>query len=256
MQLNSNNIFYKNFNNHKENLPHIIWAHGWGQNHEILLPLANSFTNFTNNWLIDLPGFGNSKQPDSIWGSQEYTNAIADWISNHLPPNSIKIWVGHSFGGKIGINLAAQYPKLINGLFLIAASGIPKPRSLTEKIIVYSKIKMFKLFKHFKYANKFKHKFGSPDYKNANPHMRSILVKIIHENLSNLATQIVCQTELIYGEKDQDTPILIGQKLNKLINNSKLHIITKQDHYTILTNAQHQIVYLLKKFIDNIKLLC
>ena len=264
MQLNSNKIYYKNLSPpNNPNIHHIIWGHGWGQTHANLLPLASSLQNFANHWLLDLPGFGASISPNNIWGSSDYANSTADWIANHIPLTSPIIWVGHSFGGKIGINLAAKYPNLISGLFLIAAPGIPKPRNLIKKIIISSKITTFKLLKilnkllnNDKYSDWLKTKFGSPDYRNASPNMRSILVKAVNENLSTLATQIVCPTELLYGENDTETPVIIGQKFNQLINNSKLHILPQQDHYSVLSEAKHQVIYLLKQFIYSIKQPC
>lgn len=258
MQVNFNKMYYKYLstdltnNNINPLLPNIIWGHGWGQSHINLLPLANSLKNIANHWLLDLPGFGVSANPDSTWGSNEYAYFTANWINNNLPNNTKKIWVGHSFGGKIGINLAANYPHLINGLFLIAASGIPKPRNIIKII----KVKTFKLLKYLcnneKYINWLRNKFGSSDYKNANPTMRPILTKLVNENVSDLAKKIVCPTELLYGEYDTETPIIIAKKLHKLINNSKLHVIAKEDHYGVISTSKHQTIYLLKNFIKNI----
>lgn len=256
----NNNIYYINFKHDNPNLPHIIWGHGWGQTHASLLPLADSLKHIAHHWLIDFPGFGQSPPPKYILGSLEYAKIVADWIRSTLPTGSKKIWVGHSFGGKVGVNLAANYPDLINGLFLIAASGIPRKRTLLQQVIVKIKIKVFKLLKYLNkiinnnnYLDLLKTKFGSADYKNAsNPHMRSILVKIVNENLANMANQIICPTELIYGELDTETPVIIGKEFNKLINNSKIYIIPKQDHYSILHETKSQILYLLKQFMGTI----
>jgi pimeloyl-ACP methyl ester carboxylesterase len=264
IKLNSSKIYYKNLSPpNNPNLPHIIWGHGWGQTHANLLPIANSLQNFANHWLLDFPGFGASTPPNSTWSSLDYANATANWIANHIPTTATKIWVGHSFGGRVGINLAAKYPNLISGLFLIAASGIPKPRNLTQTIIISTKIKTFKLLKilnkllnNDKYSDWLKTKFGSPDYRNANTNMRSILIKAVNENLSTVATQIICPTELLYGENDTETPITIGQNFNQLINNSKLHVLPQEDHYSVLSEAKHQVIYLLKQFIYNIKQPC
>ena len=269
MQSSYSKIYYKNLSatSNEPNLPHIIWGHGWGQTHASLLPLAASLQNFANHWLLDFPGFGNSPSPNSVFGGDDYANTIANWIINHIPPNAQKIWVGHSFGGRIGINLAAIHPNLINGLFLIASHGLPYPHNLTKTIITKTKIKIFKFLNLFNkllnndnYSNWLKTKFGSPDYRNAHPTMRSILVKIINENLSSTATKIVCPTELLYGEHDTEAPVLIGKTFKQLINNSKLHILPFQDHYSVLSGSQYQVIYLLKKFLDqfiiNIKQPC
>jgi len=38
----------------------LIWAHGWGQTHEVLLPLAQAMRHAARSILIDFPGFGAS----------------------------------------------------------------------------------------------------------------------------------------------------------------------------------------------------
>lgn len=260
--MNNQLIYYKKLTpeNNYENLPHIIWGHGWGQNHTSLLPIATNLQNIANHWLLDFPGFGASYQPEYVWGSEDYAKITADWIKTNIPATATKIWVGHSFGCRVGISLAAINPDLLHGLFLIAAAGIPRPIGFTKKIIRLLKIHSFKLLKKIiillnneQYLNWLKTKFGSHDYRNADPRMRSILVKTINENLSNNAQKINCPTELLYGEKDLETPIIMGEILHKLIKNSKLHLMPQQDHYTIIQQDRHQVIYLLKKFINSIK---
>lgn len=254
------NIYYEkltpNFNDPK--LPNIIWGHGWGNDHNSFLDMSNSVKHFGNHWLLDLPGFGASSKPDSVWGIREYTKIVIDWIKEVIPKDPPKIWIGHSFGCRIGINLAATEPKLLQGLVLIAASGLPRPRNLLQKFTLNSKIYIFKLLKHIillfkqdKYLAKLKTKFGSSDYKNADPIMQKILVKIINEDLSLQAKKLNCPTELIYGMQDHETPIIMGKILNQLITNSKLHIIPHKDHWNILEPDLYQVAFILKQFINN-----
>ncbi len=254
-------IYYKNLTplGNNNNLPHIIWGHGWAQNHTSLLPIATSLKSMAVHWLIDFPGFGSSCKPEYVWGTDDYANATAAWIKTNIPANATKIWIGHSFGCRVGINLAALNPDLLQGLFLIAAAGIPRPLNYTTKMIRLIKINSFKFLKNLiqlsnneQYLNWLKTKFGSRDYRNAEPNMRAILVKTINENLSDNAKKINCPTELLYGKQDAETPIVIGHMLQKLIKNSKLHLIPQQDHYSVLSDGQHQVVCLLKKFINTI----
>jgi pimeloyl-ACP methyl ester carboxylesterase len=248
-------------------LPHVIWGHGWGQSHASLLPLAISLQSFAHHWLIDFPGFGSSPAPtisddstEHVWGSGDYANLIEEWIKNTLPKNVAKIWVGHSFGCRVGLNLAAKNKTLLKGLFLIAAAGIPKPSSFLQKSIKSMKISLFKIIKNMllitnnhSCLNHLKTKVGSVDYKNADPEMRKILVKIVNEDLSEQARKINCPTELAYGSQDTETPVVIGERLQKIIKNATLHIIPAKDHYTIVANDMHQITYLIKKFIMQFK---
>src|SRR5258708_4411914 len=72
----------------------LIWAHGWGHTHHALLPLAQAMRPAADSWLVDLPGFGDSPLPPGPWGTEDYADAMAEWLAT-LPPGR-KIWVGHS----------------------------------------------------------------------------------------------------------------------------------------------------------------
>jgi pimeloyl-ACP methyl ester carboxylesterase len=137
-------IYYKKLtpNVDSSKLPHIIWGHGWANSHVSLLPIANNLKNLGTHWLLDFPGFGLTAKPETeaVWGIKEYTEITMDWIKGTIPIDAPKIWIGHSFGCRVGINLAASEPKLLQGLLLIAASGIPRPRNLLQKVRFKSKI--------------------------------------------------------------------------------------------------------------------
>ena len=44
----------------------IVWAHGWGQDHRAMLPLAESWESAAGNILVDFPGFGESPRPPTV----------------------------------------------------------------------------------------------------------------------------------------------------------------------------------------------
>ena len=78
------------------------------------------------------------------------------------------------------------------------------------------------------------------------------MVKVNHEDLSDLVPQITCPVKLIYGENDDETPPEIGERLNKLIKDSEMVHLAGQDHYSVLSEGRHQVAPILKKFIDQL----
>jgi pimeloyl-ACP methyl ester carboxylesterase len=96
----------------------LIWLHGWGVDHKTLLPLSLFFADETENYLLDLPGFGQSPSPKQTWNTTDYTDTIAKWLQT-LKPQKPTYIIGHSFGGQIAIKIAAAYPKLVKGLVLL-----------------------------------------------------------------------------------------------------------------------------------------
>jgi len=229
----------------------IIWAHGWGQDGGAFAPMAQSFAGFCTSYLIDFPGFGKTPFQGETWGTRDYADYVARWLQT-LPPGK-KIWVGHSFGGRVGLQIAAHYPDLISGLILIGTAGIPRKRSALSRLNSWTRVRTFKTLKLFvpegPKRDRLRARFGSADYRSAGL-LRPSFVRVVNENLSPEAATITLPTLLICGAKDDQAPIDISTRLHELIKGSALHILPDFDHYTILSNGRHQVASLIKGFIE------
>ncbi len=233
----------------------LIWGHGWKQDHHAFKQLTEALQTQAHHLLVDFPGFGQSPPPPQGWGTIDYTLAIANLLQS-LPFQGKTIWVGHSFGCRIGLQLAARYPELLDGLILIAGAGLPRKRSLWKKVCFKSRIYTFKILKRLwillgQDIDSLRRHFGSPDYRNAGA-MREIFLKIIAEDLSETAVKVKCPTLLIYGTKDTETPPEIGKHLCKLIPNASLVILDGQDHLSLLAGGRHQTLKHLNNFIKDL----
>ncbi len=220
---------------------HMVWGHGWGQSGSALLPLAESLARVAKSTVIDFPGFGNSPPPPTAWGTAEYSDSVAEWLRTE--PGRPRIWVGHSFGARVGIQLAARHPELVDGMVLIAAAGLPRKRSFYEKLRLFLRRRFFKLAKlvlrEGSHLDRLRAHFGSSDYQTAGS-LRPILVRVVSEDLTDVAREVKCPVLLLYGDRDQDTPPEIGERLSSMISSSKLIVLRGFDHHTILTEGRHQ----------------
>ncbi len=230
----------------------IIWAHGWGQDHRAFEQLAESWATGAFNILIDFPGFGASPRPRVDWGTAEYADACAVLLKQF--PRCERIWVGHSFGCRVGIQLATRHGNLIDGLFLVAAAGLPRRRSGLSRLRVQSKIALYKSLRALPFGDKdrLRERFGSADYKAAGD-MRGILTKVVNEDLSPQAREIRLPVKLVYGSRDDETPPEIGERLAALIPGGSFVQLDGLDHYSILGDGRHQTVFQLKQFIDGLE---
>ena len=225
----------------------MIWAHGWGQNHQAMLALAQSFETSGPQVLVDFPGFGASPPPQGDWGTEDYADHMAGFIRQH---NLGKVlWIGHSFGGRVGVQLAARHPDLISGMVLIAAAGLPRPQSFWKKL----RVLVYKILKHLP-INKdwLRRKFGSKDYLNAGA-LRGVFLKVVRENLSAQAAQIKCPVLLIYGEDDTETPPSIGTLYKSLIPGAEMVLLPGHDHYTVMAQGRHLTARHIKEFLEKLK---
>ncbi len=242
----------ENANKNGHDKPIILWAHGWGQTHQsfsnIIAPLSSHATHIA----LDLPGFGASDNPHEDWGTEDYAHMIAQWIKDkNLPP---VIWVGHSFGCRVGVQFAAHYPELLSDMVLIAGAGLKRKRPLLKKIYFYIRIRLFKALRRFvpegALKEKLMKKFGSQDYKTAGA-MRKIFVRVVNEDLSDKARRVTCPTTLIFGSNDIETPPEFGERYSRLIKRSKLHLLEGQDHYSVLGEGRHPVIKIIHDVIIN-----
>lgn len=231
-----------------------VWAHGWGQNRHAMANIAQSLTSLGGHVLIDFPGFGDAPPPTEPWGTAEYADFSARLLKAGQAAGPT-VWLGHSFGGRVGIQLAARHPDVIDKLVLIASAGLQRQRSMLEQTRVQSKIYTFKTLKHLAPVlgldvDKLRNRFGSADYRNAGA-MREILAKVVREDLTDMARQISCPVLLIYGGKDTETPPEIGERLAELIPNANLNILETQDHYSLLGDGRHQVAKRIRDFLQS-----
>ena len=59
----------------------IVLLHGWGQNIQMMDMLGHPFESEFRIIILDLPGFGESKEPSSFWGVTEYTTFLHDFLT-------------------------------------------------------------------------------------------------------------------------------------------------------------------------------
>ncbi len=218
---------------------HVLLLHGWGGSIQTMMPIFNILKNKFRVVIVDLPGFGSSDIPKTPWNSYDY----AECIHRLIKKLNLKdlILFGHSHGGRISIILASKY-ELVKKLILIDSAGIIPKR----KAIYYIKVYCFKMLKKIFLAfpaknkkeklDKFYKKFGSRDYRDSDGLMRQTMVKVINDNLFNLLGLIKAPTLLIWGENDEETPLYMGQIMEKEIPDSGLVILKGAGHYSYVDN--------------------
>ena len=192
---------------------------------------------------MDYPGFGKSPIPEKELTIYNYTDLIINFLKDQKILNPIII--AHSFGGRITTLLTGYYKINIDKLILFDIASIKQKKSiktrLKEKIYKILK-KIIKIFPNKeKLQKKLINYFGSTDYKALPPTMHKTFINIINEDLTKYLKYIPSETLLIWGEKDQDTPLKDAYKINNLIKESALIIYPNASHfsyldYPILTN--------------------
>lgn len=228
------NIFYEQLG---EGLP-IILLHGWGTNHHTFNALSKMLKNKYQVFVLDLPGFGNSSEPAQPFSVGDYVTVLKAFINDLGIKNPIIL--GHSFGGRIAIKYAGEKNPL-SKLILVDSAGIKPRQTICKKI----KIMRYKFLKYFYKKTKNINKYnqlvkvsGSSDYKAATPIMKGTLSLVVREDLKKYLTKIDCETLIIWGKDDHETPYKDGIKMNKLIKNSGLVTFDNTGHFPYLEKKQ------------------
>lgn len=209
----------------------LVILHGWGVSSisfkEVVKKLSTKYQVIT----IDLLGFGMSDEPLEPLNLDDYVDSVHSLLSNL----SIEypIILGHSFGGRIAIKYAMLYP--VSSLILVSSAGI-KHRSIKTKWKIYKyKLKkyFYKIFKKQK-LQELLSSSGSEDYKNATPIMKKTMSNVIDLDLRNEISKLNNKVLLLWGFKDNITPLVDGVYMNNQIKNSRLIIFYDSGHFPYL----------------------
>lgn len=244
MQYKYKNIHIHYSFNDNDSKVNLIFLHGWGQNIEMMNPIAKPFMKKYNVLIIDLPGFGLSDEPKEVWSVYDYASMVNSLASELKMKNPIII--GHSFGGKIALCYAIKYnPKKI---VLLASPYRVKIKSKSFKT------SLLKFMKKVPVINKLedfaKRHMGSTDYKNASKMMREILVQHVNLDLTEEVKTIKCPTLLIWGTNDAEVSYEDGVYLSELIKDSGFVTYEGCSHYAYLERAK-QTISVLNSFIGD-----
>lgn len=239
-KFNGIEFYYERYGN--ANGKTIIYLHGWGQNIEMMQPVANPFSEEFDTIIIDLPGHGKSKEPTEVLKIPDFVECIKNLVEELKIKNPIL--VGHSFGGKIALLYASKYE--VEKLILF---GSPFKKEIKKDSL---KLKTLKTLKKVPGLNKFeefaKKHIGSTDYKNASPIMRNILVEHVNYDITEEVKKIKCPTLIIWGTNDEAVDISRAYELEQLIKDSGLVVYEGCTHYAYLENL-NQTVRVMDSFI-------
>lgn len=238
--------------------PTVLMLHGWGRSLESLRPLGELLSESCRVVLMDLPGFGSSPLPLAAsnegggWSTDDYALRVKAGLDAAGIDRCVLL--GHSFGGRVSIRLAARYPGLAQGIVLIGSHGLRVQRPLTQRLRAKA-IKMMvsiakrvdglvgtRLFAHYLAPS-----FGSRDYLAAGD-LRKTLVKTVNEDLALQTGMLSAPTLLLWGEDDTETPPSLARTFNRLIAGSDLYIFPHKGHDPFADVGSHLLCGYIERF--------
>ena len=227
-----------------EGIVPVVFLHGWIKDCKKYLPLYKYFLEEQKYcvFIPDMPGFGKSDEPESVWDLNDYVELVDGFIEKVRQENSIPlvnetIIIGHSFGGRVAIKYAVKYPEKVSKLILTGAAGIKHRLTIKQKILfIIAKVGkiLFSLpgiSRLQKSAQKILYRVANvKDYYQASPKMKDIMKNVLEEDLTSYLEKIKPATLLVWGKLDKTTLLSDGKTMNQKIKNSKLIIIDDANH--------------------------
>lgn len=215
----------------------LVFLHGWGVNSKLWFKILPELINQNYSlYFLDLPGFGQSQMPEVTYDVGDYKKIVSGFIEK-LGLKKINL-VGHSFGGRVAIKMAAENPEFLEKIILVSAAGIVHNSRKKKIFVTISKFikPIFKPDFMQPLRKKFYLLIGSEYLENIK--LSKIFTKVVMEDLTHLFSKIKIQTLIIWGGGDKVTPLNDGQLMNKFITKSKLVVFEKAGHFSFLDQPE------------------
>ncbi|MGE3509431.1 MAG: alpha/beta fold hydrolase [Vicinamibacterales bacterium] len=235
----------------------MVFLHGWGLTRDSLRGIAILFQHAFRVHLIDLPGFGEAPAPPADWDTTRYADLVEQYLRVHVRGSIVLI--GHSFGGRVSVRLAARRLPALAGVVLLAVPGLPNRQwsvarlrrmgiRLLRRVLTLAKPIMgpAPLAWHTR-------RFGSKDYLTAGV-LRSVLVRTVTEDLSDAVSRSTCPFLLVYGTDDTETPPWLGFGYRALMpDRATLDLLPHKDHHLYSGTGAHLCAYKIRQWLSTVE---
>lgn len=234
--------------------PEIVFAHGWARSHHDFIPAAEALIAQHRSILVDLPGFGATPRPAEGWDTRQYADFVAGFIREKI--GAPVVWVGHSFGGRVGMRLGVQHPDVLKGLVLVAAAGLRiDERSAWRRLKGrWRSVEFRRLRKAATTEDEIvalEKRFGSPDYvQSRETGLRDIFLKSVNEDQAPDLPRITTPTVVMNGANDTETTPEMGRRIASLIPNARFLLLPELDHISVLHRSHHIIALRAKELVE------
>lgn len=214
----------------------ILFLHGWRSEGAVwgeVVRLMQSKGFEGKIFCLDLPGFGESSMPNENFKLNNYCEIVDEFVKK-MGCKKILL-VGHSFGGRITIKLAARQFEWIEKLVLVDSAGLNLGQNRKKLFGLVAKIAKPIFYPNFmKNMRKWIYeKMGSGDYLTT-PELQQIFLNTVNEDLLEYLKKIKKPTLIIWGAKDKDTPLAYAKIMEKEIEGAKLRVFEGAGHFSFL----------------------
>jgi pimeloyl-ACP methyl ester carboxylesterase len=230
----------------------LIILHGWGSLKERWQEVKSIIEQSSANWeeagpppikvvVMDLPGFKKETELSRVWDLDDYVDWFKEFSQEFDEPFFL---LGHSFGGRIAIKFAEQNPEKLKALILVSSAGIIPKRKFSRAVLgkIASRGKIFSFLPLYGLFRKgfYKYILRRTDYIQAEklPYLKETFKNVIKEDLRKYFSKIETRCLIIWGDKDDMTPLSDGKIMAQEMPNSRLEILRGIGHFPYTQNPK------------------
>lgn len=182
---------------------------------------------------LRVPGL--TSQSDMVWDIDGYV----EWLKEELEGAEKPIVLGHSNGGRISLNFLKKYPHSFKELILLNSAGINvSNQKVSLKRQVFGCLaKIAKPLKYIPVVRKVIYKvIGGSDYDQAPLNMKKTLNNMLISDTKLDISDIETPTIILWGQKDQITPLAQGHKMADTLPRARLREFGDWAHAPYITH--------------------
>lgn len=216
----------------------VLALHGWARSHADFVGALGATADDGPLDVVapDLPGFGATPAPPEAWGSSEYARALVPLFEPGGGLEAPAVVVGHSFGGRVAVALAAARPDLVGALVLTGVPLLPRPGAPARSPLAYRAVRRLARAGVVgeRRLEKARQRYGSPDYRAAHGVMRDVLVRAVGERYEAQVDALRCPVELVWADDDAEVPWEVAEMVAARIPGAVLTRCPGAGHLTPL----------------------
>jgi pimeloyl-ACP methyl ester carboxylesterase len=213
----------------------LLLLHGWGTSLGTFGAMIEDLKRQFRITAFDFPGHGGSDMPPATWTVDAFVGLTLS-VMAELGIERASV-LGHSFGGRVAIKLAAAHPEMVDRLVLVDSAGVPPSQTIKrrlKRVASRSANTIGRLGRPGQAVRRaIVRRIASPDYKAAGP-LRDTFLAIVREDLRSALPRIKAPTLLVWGESDDDTTLADAHTMEKLIPGARLLVLKNAGHFSYL----------------------
>jgi pimeloyl-ACP methyl ester carboxylesterase len=207
-------LFAERLSGPDDDRPRGVARPGWGRDrhdHEAVVAGRDA-------GLFDLPGHGASPPPPTGRGSAEFAAEVAAAIDAIAPSRPVTL-VCHSFGGRVGVHLAASRPDLVGGVVLCGVPQLVRVQPAYRPPLGYRIVRWANRRKLVpdSMMERLRQRRGSADYRATSGVMRDVFVQLVNESYEAQLRAITCPVAFLWGRGDTMAPLAVAEQARGLV---------------------------------------